>query len=381
MSETKDVHVGRFSCACRQVSGSFKAHDRDLPLPLSLCHCDTCRHQSGLLCASYATLPKGAEFEVHGPLEFYKASETVFRFFCGHCGANVYVEDTATEDRDICTGVLEGAEAVVVRLKRHIFVADSRDGGLCDWIPDVEAWEGFSNVGRKWDAGWKKDGPKARPKGDGELQAYCRCKGVRFKITRPDESSANLTAPRGDIVGPPTTEPDGSKDDGAWWLRENGTKYLGGTCACDECRLASGFDIQAWAFVPKANISQLNGEPLDFGAGTLKRYDSSEGVYREFCRKCGATVFWHSDSRPELIDVSAGLLDAEEGARAESWLGWETERVSFQEEAQNKDLISRLSAGLKRWGKTEVPPSADEDGLGDEQIESFSKKPNTGNSD
>ena len=379
MSETKDTHTVHFSCACRQVSGSFKAHDRDLPLPLSLCHCNTCRHQSGLLCGSYATLPKGAEFAIQGPLEFYKASKTVFRFFCSNCGANVYFEDTNTEDRDICTGVLERAEGVVL-LKQHIFVTDSKDGGLCDWIPDVEAWEGFSKVSRKLDAGWK-DGSKLSSKRDEELQAYCHCKGVRFKITRPDESSANLTAPRGDIVGPPTMEQDGAKNDEAWWLRENGTKYLGGTCACNECRLASGFDIQAWAFVPKANISQLNGEPLDFSAGTLKRYDSSEGVYREFCSKCGATVFWHSDSRPELIDVSAGLLDAEEGARAESWLGWKTDRVSFHEEAQNKDLISRLSAGLKRWGEIRVPPSADKDSLGNEQTESDSKKPNTGDSD
>lgn len=354
------------------MTGSFKAHDRDLPLPLTLCHCTTCRHQSGLLCNSYATLPKGAEFEVSkGSLEFYKASETVFRFFCSTCGANVYVEDTDTEDRDICTGVLEKAEGVV-RVKRHIFVVDSKDGGLSDWIPGVEAWEGFSKNGKKLDVGWK-DASKGRSEKAQELQAYCRCKGVQFKITRPDGSSANFTAPRGDIVGPP------SEDDEPWWLRENGTKYLGGTCACNECRLASGFDIQTWAFVPKANISQLNGKPLDFSAGTLKRYDSSEGVYREFCSKCGATVFWHSDSRPSLIDVSVGLLDAEEGARAESWLGWKTERVSFDEEAQNKDLISKLMAGLKQWGGRKVPASAGKDELGDEKTASDSKrKPETG---
>lgn len=379
MSEAKATRTVRFSCACRQVTGSFKAHDRDLPLPLTLCHCDTCRHQSGLLCNTYATLPGGAEFEVSGPLEFYKASKAMFRFFCNHCGANVYVEDTNTEDRDICTGVLEKAEGIV-RLEKHIFVVDSKDGGMSDWIPDVDAWEGFSKDGKKLEADWKGH-PKASSEKAQELQAHCHCKGVQFKITRPDESSANFTAPRGDIVGPPTTEQDPSKDDGAWWLRENGTKYLGGTCACNECRLASGFDIQTWAFVPKANIQQLDGKPLDFNIGTLKRYDSSEGTHREFCSKCGATVFWHSDSRPGLIDVSAGLLDAEEGARAESWLGWKTERVSFEEEAQNKDLISRLGAGLKQWREKKVPSSAEKHDLGDGKNESDSKKPETGDSD
>lgn len=358
MSHTKDIRITHFSCACRQVTGTFKAHPNELPLTLTLCHCNICRHQSGLLCNSYATLPKGAAFQIDdtGSLESYKSSETISRFFCKRCGANVYLEDTSAGELEICTGVLEKADGVV-RVGSQIFVADCKDGGLRDWIPDVDAWEGFSKVSKKLDGIWS-DGAKGSADEARELQAYCRCEGVRFMITRPDESSANLSAPRGDIVGPPTTEQDPSKADEAWWLRENGTKYLGGTCACNECRLASGFDIQAWAFVPKANMKQLDGKPLDFNAGTLKRYDSSEGVYREFCSKCGATVFWHSDSRPDLIDVSVGLLDAEEGPRAESWLGWRTERVSFEEEAQNKDLISKLGAGLKQWGEKKASSSA-----------------------
>ena len=269
----------------------------------------------------------------------------------------------------------------MVRLERHIFVGDTKDGGMSGWVGGVEAWEGYEEVSRRLGDGEWMEGLKGSVEGERELQAYCHCRGVRFKITRPDESSAKLTAPRGDIVGPPTTEHGSSKDDEAWWLRENGTKYLGGTCACNECRLASGFDIQTWAFVPKANIQQLDGKPLDFSAGTLKRYDSSEGVYREFCGKCGATVFWHSNSRPDLIDVSVGLLDAEEGARAESWLEWETGRVSFQEEAQNKDLISRLGAGLKRWGETKGSSLEEKHDLGDERTKSDSKKPEAGGSD
>ena len=261
----------------------------------------------------------------------------------------------------------------MVRLERMIFLGDAGDGGLGVWMDGVEGWEGFSKESRMVGKGDWEEGRKG---GERELKAHCLCKGVRFKITRPDEASARLTAPRGDIVGPPT-----AGDDEAWWLRENGTKYLGGTCACNECRLASGFDIQTWAFVPKANIKQLDGKPLDFSAGTLKRYDSSKGVYREFCGRCGATVFWHSDSRPDLIDVSVGLLDAEEGARADSWLDWETERVSFQEEAQNKDLISKLATGLKRWGESKGPSSAEKHDLRDEQTESDSKKPEVGGSD
>lgn len=47
-----------------------------------------------------------------------------------------------------------------------------------------------------------------------------------------------------------------------------------------------------------------------------------------------------------MIDVSVGLLDAEEGARAERWLEWR-DRVSFGEMAQNGALVEMLGRGLK----------------------------------
>lgn len=263
--------------------------------------------------------------------------------------------------KEICTGVLEiaGEGKDVVRLDQHIYVKDTVDGGLRDWLPDTTAWEEYQDVSGKLDKGWKDESVLNASASSGkaqkeELQAYCRCKGVSFKITRPDAGDAGISAPRGDIVSPTTTttsKKEDNKTDSAWWLRENGTKYLAGTCACRSCRLASGYDMQTWAFIPKANMLQLDGSPLDFASGTLKRYDSSEGVHREFCGTCGATVFYRADRRPDLIDVSVGLLDAEEGTRAEEWLGWETRRVSYGEDAQDKELIEKLTDGLKRWGE------------------------------
>jgi hypothetical protein len=162
-----------------------------------------------------------------------------------------------------------------------------------------------------------------------------------------------------------------------WWLRgPNNTRYLAGTCACRSCRLASGFEIQTWAFIPRSNIFiySLSPDPdgarkpqqLDFETvppGVLKSYESSPGVAREFCPRCGATVFWHNKERSELIDVSAGLLEATDGARAESWLEWWTGRVSFAEEAgaqmpgqqiaslRAQSLIESLERGLRSGHK------------------------------
>ena len=68
-------------------------------------------------------------------------------------------------------------------------------------------------------------------------------------------------------------------------------------------------------------------------------------------RKCGATVFWHCDERPGLIDVSVGLIEAsKEGVRAEGWIDWFWSRVSFEEEGENIALLEKLKKGLKAWG-------------------------------
>ena len=59
------------------------------------------------------------------------------------------------------------------------------------------------------------------------------------------------------------------------------------------------------------------------------------------------------------MDVSVGLLNADEGATAETWLDWWTERVSFAEDAGNgrtgemasnaRCLIDNLETGLRGW--------------------------------
>lgn len=86
---------------------------------------------------------------------------------------------------------------------------------------------------------------------------------------------------------------------------------------------------------------------MDFSLGRLRQYESSPGIFREFCSICGATVFWHCEERPDLIDVSVGLLRSESGARAENWLEWETDRVSFKEDALDQGLMAALELGLR----------------------------------
>jgi hypothetical protein len=129
-------------------------------------------------------------------------------------------------------------------------------------------------------------------------------------------------------------------------------------------------EIQTWTFIPRTNIvfhvSGEDGTPttavLDFGSlpeGTLASYESSPGVVREFCGRCGAAVFWHDKWRPDVIDVSTGLFRAPEGARAQNWVEWWTDRVSFSEDAERdrvggvarraRALVTGLEDGLRMW--------------------------------
>ena len=344
----------KISCACKAVSGSIDVPTSSLPLPMTLCHCNICRHITGQLCVSVVFAPKGSkELQIRGKPNSWNASSGLIRYFCGDCGTRLY---ETLPDRGLtgfCTGALHRAEGIVA-LQQHIFVVDTKDGGLRDWLPDCLAWEEFHEISAQVPRGVDISSLTRRTNTEQyeeKVHARCYCGGVQFDVSRPNEGSSALSSPWPDVIAPYHTQSSENADDVKWWLRANGTRFLAGLCACNSCRIGSGYDIQAWAFIPKSNILQANGESLDFSMGTLKQYKSSRDTYREFCRTCGATIFWHCEERPDLIDVSVGLLDAESGARAEDWLEWWTERVSFEEFAQNKPLIASLSAGLKAWGK------------------------------
>ena len=339
------------SCACKRITGSCDIPTRNMPLAMILCHCNICRHSSGLLAVSHVSITPGSSvFQINGQPCCYKTPLQT-RYFCGNCGCSIYQKQEKAETIELCTGALESAG--FVEISAHIFVADTIDGGLSEWIhAPIWNWarherNHFGNARRPKPPESLQDSSTATD----HLLGYCHCRGVQFTVSRPDEMSNVKSVPWPDLIMPYHSKSSENTDDEKWWLRAHGHKYLAGTCACNSCRLSSGFDIQTWAFIPKANIKLLNGEGLNYAMGTLKKYESSSGVYREFCSICSATVFWHNDDRPDIVDVSVGLLDSERGARAEDWLEWWTERVSFEELAQNPKYIALLSQGLKEWAE------------------------------
>ena len=337
----------KFACLCRQVTGHINFSSPNNARSGSLCHCSMCRHTSGVACTtmiSSSTCP--FTFDIHGSLESYTASPWATIYFCKLCGSSMYEEDKETHRIAVHMGVLEDPDGTI-EISNQCCVPETRDGGLSPWL-DLPT----SNLCLVHKGTAASTEEHAQPSSkEQQLAAFCHCKGVNLIITSPSEASTRLSSPYSNLIVPSNSGSPANPKDEKWWLRANGTKYFAGTCACTSCRLACGNDIQTWTFVPKTNIRQLNGEPLDYSVGTLKQYESSEGKYRHFCGTCGATVFWRSDQRSEeLIDVSVGLFDASSGVRAKEMLEWATERVSYHEDAQNKGLIAMLSEGIKRAG-------------------------------
>ena len=74
-------------------------------------------------------------------------------------------------------------------------------------------------------------------------------------------------------------------------------------CHCVQCQRASGAAMVTWATWPRGAVRMLQGAAQDF--------ESSPGVRRSFCARCGSTLFWRREAREGAeIDVAAGTLDA-----------------------------------------------------------------------
>ncbi|KAL1894373.1 hypothetical protein Sste5346_005873 [Sporothrix stenoceras] len=329
------------SCLCGTVAQSLTArpppgHDPSKPIPITICHCNTCRQTSGVLCTSYCPIERPDDDKLD-LLTVYTSSPGTERYFCKTCGCHVIRrrQSSAEDDGDlweVATGVIADErrddddntendnDTPVLEYVRHEHVDDTGDGGLAVWMPTVgdRTMDGYEEPQLTADT-VDSTTPTAWT-----VSASCHCGAVQFDIRPPDYDLAASRHPHSafaDLLVPyATTDPaiTANPEDVKWWLRPSQddqtktTRWLAGTCACRSCRLATGFEIQTWTFVPRICI-MVKGEPLTFNNGgnsngntppKLSAYESSHGVERNFCNCCGATVFWHDVWRPDLIDIS-----------------------------------------------------------------------------
>lgn len=76
-------------------------------------------------------------------------------------------------------------------------------------------------------------------------------------------------------------------------------------CHCGQCRKGHGAAFASYGSVPRSALKILNG------AGHITRYSSSESVIREFCARCGSTLFWSrtQGAFTDWVSIALGTLD------------------------------------------------------------------------
>ena len=350
------------ACHCGLNTFNVAFLTTSLPIPTDMCHCNTCRHNTGQMFVHGVTIhgdPLPVDAATHTiadlrHLMVYNVSKSFRRYFCSKCSAYMFGQDLFEGGRSqwiVSTGVLARVEGIL-EVKHHSFLKDTHDGGIADQYREVN---GISlpryNLGSHDEEtvplGWKSDlllqTQKAQPITDSStLSAYCHCRSISLLLTMVTE----------------ITDPEKE-----WWFVPSTIKYpyvryYGLHCTCNSCRLTSGSLIQSWVYLPRANIIDtrtsspviLNPEHGESKMEGLLTYESSPGVFRASCGKCGAAIFyWNSTRGADVIDVAAGLINEEqEGARAERWFGWAT-KIWCPEDALDKAGCSALEAGLAIW--------------------------------
>ena len=136
---------------------------------------------------------------------------------------------------------------------------------------------------------------------------HCLCKAIQYKLTPPVASAAD--------------------------------------CHCESCRRANSSAFVSWGRVAKEQISVSSGK--DF----LKRFESSPGAYREFCKQCGSQLFMQYESESEWIYFTFGSLESLPNKIPDKHFSFE-EHVSW----------FSLNDKLPRYrGKSDVPEGATEE--------------------
>jgi hypothetical protein len=131
---------------------------------------------------------------------------------------------------------------------------------------------------------------------------------------------------------------------GAVRYRANGAPQATSLCHCESCRRSTGGPSLAWAIFPEASVAITEG--------TLTEHQSSPGVYRGFCARCGTSLTYRRDNRPGLFDVTTASLDDPE-AFPPAWEIWVEERLSWMTTHPALPQFARSSTAGSPDGKPE----------------------------
>ena len=321
-----------------------------LPFPSSTCSCSSCRFSTGALFNLSVPLPytiTGASLPLRTTLRAAKDSEgnDTTRWFCVRCGAHMFRQLKATHEEtgerrwNARSAVVKGWNEGLVDVKAHGWVGDTKDGGLAVLLPEVGGrrlpmyTEGAGSEPFIPPLTTTSSASTADAANKGPLLVQCLCKTISLHLSRPSSTSTHLPSPSSEwpesLAHLKAADADSTPSWTTFALSTTPhTHFRAHSCICSSCTTTSGSPLQPWTFIPLHLLTPLASPHTPLTPATLSTlegivvYKSSDKVERTFCGGCGATVCYATEERGEVVDLSVGLLRAEEGARAERWLEW-----------------------------------------------------------
>jgi hypothetical protein len=85
-------------------------------------------------------------------------------------------------------------------------------------------------------------------------------------------------------------------------VRLSGDPQLVSSCHCLACQRRTGALFGSTSFWRKSQVLAIEGERRSW----RRVADSGTGLVHQFCPTCGSTVYWESESTPELMSVAVG---------------------------------------------------------------------------
>ena len=101
-----------------------------------------------------------------------------------------------------------------------------------------------------------------------------------------------------------------------------GQPYLVEYCHCRSCRHTVGAPLMAWAGFKRDAFALTGGRP--------RAYQSSPGVVRSFCGRCGSSLTLADERFPEEIYLALAAFDDTEAPPPEIHI-WRSERLPWLE--------------------------------------------------
>jgi hypothetical protein len=88
---------------------------------------------------------------------------------------------------------------------------------------------------------------------------------------------------------------------GAVRFRLTGEPFEIDYCHCASCRRHTGAPVSVFLDCKRDVVEFTQGEPA--------LYESSPGVRRGFCARCGSTLTYETDALPDEIHIHVGAMD------------------------------------------------------------------------